>query len=96
MVHGGVRYLEKAVLNFDKEQYNLVKEALRERYTFLQIAPHLTKEIPIMIPIYKWWQIPYYWIGSKFYDLLAGKRGLESSYYMSAKKSFKTISMDES
>jgi glycerol-3-phosphate dehydrogenase len=44
-VHGGVRYLEKAVLNLDKEQYNLVKEALHERYTFLQLAPHLTKEV---------------------------------------------------
>ena len=34
LVHGGVRYLEKAVKNFDRAQYRLVKEALSERGTF--------------------------------------------------------------
>lgn len=53
LVHGGVRYLEKAIKQFDLEQYKLVDEALRERSTFLQIAPHLTDQLPIMLPIYK-------------------------------------------
>lgn len=53
LVHGGVRYLEKAIRQFDLEQYKLVDEALRERSTFLQIAPHLTDQLPIMLPIYK-------------------------------------------
>jgi glycerol-3-phosphate dehydrogenase len=53
LVHGGVRYLEKAIKEFDPEQYKLVDEALRERSTFLQIAPHLTDQLPIMLPIYK-------------------------------------------
>jgi len=33
LVHGGVRYLEKAVWELDYNQYALVKEALRERTT---------------------------------------------------------------
>jgi glycerol-3-phosphate dehydrogenase len=38
LVHGGVRYLEKAVWNLDFNQYKLVKEALRERRFFLTCA----------------------------------------------------------
>lgn len=34
LVHGGVRYLEKAIKEFDKSQYDLVKEALAERAIF--------------------------------------------------------------
>ena len=36
LVHGGVRYLEKAVLGFDKAQFELVNEALKERSIFLK------------------------------------------------------------
>ena len=39
LVHGGVRYLEKAVWELDYNQYKLVKEALRERKYFLHTAP---------------------------------------------------------
>lgn len=53
LVHGGVRYLEKAVLNLDIDQYKLVEEALHERATVLKIAPHLTSQMPIMLPIYQ-------------------------------------------
>lgn len=82
LVHGGVRYLEKAFLNFDWEQFQLVREALTERAYFLANAPHLTNAIPIMIPLYKWWQVPYYWLGAKMYDLVAGRQGLQWSYYL--------------
>lgn len=53
LVHGGVRYLEKAVRELDYEQYQLVREALHERKNFLTIAPHLSYELPIMIPVYR-------------------------------------------
>lgn len=53
LVHGGVRYLEKAIKEFDINQYKLVEEALRERSIFLKVAPHLTDQLPIMLPIYK-------------------------------------------
>ncbi|KAJ3040593.1 mitochondrial glycerol-3-phosphate dehydrogenase [Rhizophlyctis rosea] len=65
LVHGGVRYLEKAFLELDYEQFKLVREALHERGVFLRIAPYLSYQLPIMLPIYKWWKVPYYWGGSK-------------------------------
>lgn len=54
LIHGGVRYLQKAIMNFDTEQYNMVKEALHERSNMLEIAPHLTRPLPIMLPVYKY------------------------------------------
>lgn len=53
LVHGGVRYLEKAIKERDWGQWALVKEALRERDTLLRIAPHLTHPLPIMLPVYQ-------------------------------------------
>lgn len=51
-MHGGVRYLQKAVFELDYEQYKLVREALHERKTFLHTAPYLSHSLPIMLPIY--------------------------------------------
>lgn len=31
LIHGGVRYLQKAIMNLDYDQYKMVKEALHER-----------------------------------------------------------------
>lgn len=91
LVHGGVRYLEKAVWNLDYGQLQLVMEALRERKTFLNIAPHLSSSLPILLPLQKWWEAPYFWAGTKAYDLLAGSQGLESSYYMSKSKALEAF-----
>lgn len=77
LIHGGVRYLQKAVMNLDLEQYRMVREALQERANLLSIAPHLASPLPIMLPIYRWWQVPYYWAGIKLYDLVAGKQCLK-------------------
>lgn len=93
LIHGGVRYLEKAILGLDYEQYQMVREALVERSMLLTLAPHLTCEIPIMIPIYSWWKVPYYFAGSKFYDLVAGTKGLESSYFLTKRQSLDTFPM---
>ncbi|KAI0736251.1 DAO-domain-containing protein [Fomitopsis betulina] len=91
LVHGGVRYLQKAIMELDYEQYKLVTEALHERRIFLQTAPYLSHMLPIMLPIYKYWQVPYYWVGCKMYDLLAGKENMESSYLMSKGKALETF-----
>ena len=53
LIHGGVRYLQKAILGFDIEQYRMVKEALAERANLIEIAPHLAYPMPIMLPVYK-------------------------------------------
>ncbi|TGJ83069.1 hypothetical protein E0Z10_g5695 [Xylaria hypoxylon] len=93
LVHGGVRYLEKAVWNLDYSQYQLVKEALKERKYFLQTAPHLSMWLPIMLPLDKWWKAPYYWAGTKFYDFLAGSEGIESSYFLTRSKALDAFPM---
>lgn len=93
LVHGGVRYLQKAVFELDYEQYKLVKEALHERKIFLQTAPYLSNMLPIMLPLYKYWQVPYYWIGCKMYDVLAGKENMETSYLMTKGKALEAFPM---
>ncbi|RHZ66195.1 glycerol-3-phosphate dehydrogenase GUT2 [Aspergillus thermomutatus] len=93
LVHGGVRYLEKAVWELDYNQYKLVKEALRERKYFLNTAPHLSSWLPIMVPVQKWWQAPYFWAGTKAYDWLAGSEGIESSYFLPKSKAIDAFPM---
>ncbi|KAI9891904.1 MAG: mitochondrial glycerol-3-phosphate dehydrogenase [Vezdaea aestivalis] len=93
LVHGGVRYLEKAVWDLDYNQYKLVREALRERKYFLDTAPHLSMWLPIMLPLDKWYKAPYYWAGTKFYDLLAGAENIESSYFLTKSKALDAFPM---
>jgi glycerol-3-phosphate dehydrogenase len=91
LVHGGVRYLEMAVKKLDRVQYHLVREALFERGIFLKNAPHLAKRLPLVTPLYSWWEVPYVFAGLVLYDLLAGKLGLGKSILVGggeAKKRF--------
>lgn len=75
LVHGGVRYLKQG-------NVSLVLEALRERGLMCRNAPHLVHSLPFVIPNYHWWEGPFYGIGMKVYDGLAGKLGLEPSRYL--------------
>lgn len=93
LIHGGVRYLQKAIMRLDYEQYRMVKEALYERANLLAIAPHLSCPLPIMLPVYKWWQVPYYWVGIKMYDLVAGSKLVKPSYYLSKSKALELFPM---
>lgn len=93
LIHGGVRYLEQAVLKFDKEQYHLVKDALAERATLLKLAPHLAHPIALLTPLYSWLMTPYFRMGLKMYDWLAGKQNLNSSKYLSRKAALKNFPM---
>src|SRR4051812_3686783 len=45
LVHGGLRYLQ----NFD---LGLVREALLERQLMVQLAPHLVKPLPLIVPAF--------------------------------------------
>jgi glycerol-3-phosphate dehydrogenase len=98
LVHGSVRYLEKAVKELNYEQYSLVSSALKERRHFLNVAPHLTQALPLLLPIRRWWDAPYLWVGTKLYDLLAGAEGLHSSYFLPRAKvlqAFPTLDASE-
>jgi glycerol-3-phosphate dehydrogenase len=72
LVHGGVRYLQQGNIK-------LVTEALKERGLLRQNAPHLVKNQSFIVPNYKWWEGPFYGIGLKIYDWMAGSLGLGPS-----------------
>ncbi|WP_317238987.1 glycerol-3-phosphate dehydrogenase/oxidase [Hymenobacter sp. 5516J-16] len=76
LVHGGVRYLAQG-------DVGLVREALYERGLLLKNAPHLVKNQNFIIPNYSWWGGPFYTIGLKMYDLLAGELSLGASRHLS-------------
>ena len=93
LVHGGVRYLEAAVKHLDKEQYDLVREGLRERKIFLHNAPHLAHPLELITPLYHWVELPYVYAGLVLYDLLSGKASLGRSRLLPASKA-RTINPD--
>merc|ERR1712136_164047 len=82
-----------AIMGLDKEQYHLVKEALHERANLLKIAPHLSGPLPIMLPVYTWWQVPYFWAGIKAYDWVSGTQCLKSSYVLSRESALEKFPM---
>ncbi|XVF75589.1 hypothetical protein PTKIN_Ptkin13bG0199000 [Pterospermum kingtungense] len=87
LIHGGVRYLEKAVFTLDYGQLKLVFHALEERKQVIENAPHLCNALPCMTPCFDWFEVVYYWAGLKMYDLVAGRRLLHLSRYYSAQES---------
>ena len=84
LVHGGVRYLQQGNLS-------LVMEALRERGLLLRNAPHLVSDLEFIVPNYAWWEAPFYGIGMKVYDLLAGKYGFGPSRHLSREEVLERI-----
>ena len=84
LVHGGVRYLKQGNIS-------LVMEALRERGRLHKNAPHLAHPLPFVIPNYRWWEGPFYGIGMKVYDQLAGELGLKKSRWLSAEETIAHI-----
>ena len=84
LVHGGVRYLEQGNLS-------LVMEALKERGLLLQNAPHLVRNLGFVVPNYDWWEAPFYGIGLKLYNLLAGKYGFGTSRILSSEETLERL-----
>jgi glycerol-3-phosphate dehydrogenase len=76
LLHGGVRYLAQGHIP-------LVREALRERTRLLHNAPHNAHAMPFVMPSYKWWETPFYGLGLKAYDLLAGSHSLGATQLLS-------------
>lgn len=89
LIHGGVRYLEIAVKTFDRVQLNLVRDALHERSIMLRNAPHLSRPLWLLTPLYKPWEVPYYYTGLKIYELLSGPQHLGRSHYLSPQETLK-------
>ena len=84
LIHGGVRYLQQGNLA-------LVLEALRERGLLIRNAPHLVHNLSFVVPLYDWWEGPFYGVGLKLYDLLAGRLGLGPSRLLSREETLHHI-----
>ena len=84
LVHGGVRYLEQGNIS-------LVMEALKERGLLRQNAPHLVGNLPFVVPSYDWWEAPFYGLGLKIYNLLAGKYGFGQSSILSREETLERL-----
>ncbi len=84
LVHGGVRYLQQGNIP-------LVLEALRERGRLRRNAPHLVQDLEFVVPNYVWWEAPFYGIGMKVYDALAGKYGFGKSANLSREETVQRL-----
>ncbi len=84
LVHGGVRYLQQG-------NVALVLEALRERGLLCRNAPHLVRDLAFVVPRYKWWEGPFYGIGLRLYDVLAGKLNIARSKRLRRKETIERI-----
>ena len=86
LIHGGIRYLQEAVTDFDPGQYNVVKRALAERRIMMENARFLAHPAEFLVPCYSWWEAFYYGIGTKIYDQIAGSQNLFASHFRSARQ----------
>ncbi len=84
LVHGGVRYLQQG-------DVSLVFEALKERGLMFKNAPHLVSNLSFIIPTYDFWGGPFYTVGLKVYDLMAGKLGLGASMHLSREEAIQAL-----
>lgn len=84
LVHGGVRYLQQGNIS-------LVMEALKERGLLFRNAPHLVRNLPFVVPNYQWWEAPFYGVGLRVYDMLAGKYGFGRSKLLSRREVLERI-----
>ena len=84
LVHGGVRYLEQG-------NVSLVMEALKERGILRRNAPHIVHDLRFIVPNYSWWEAPFYGIGMKVYDLLAGRYSFGPSKVLSLEETLELL-----
>jgi glycerol-3-phosphate dehydrogenase len=84
LVHGGVRYLKQGNIS-------LVLEALHERGLLIRNAPHLVHHLSFVVPLYDWWEGPFYGIGLKVYDMMAGRLGLGPSEKLTPEQTLEHI-----
>jgi glycerol-3-phosphate dehydrogenase len=84
LVHGGVRYLEQGNIS-------LVMEALKERGLLRRNAPHLVSDLAFVVPNYEWWEAPFYGLGLKVYNALAGRYGFGASEVLSKEETLERL-----
>jgi glycerol-3-phosphate dehydrogenase len=81
LIHGGLRYLEKAELG-------LVFEGTRERWLLRKNAPHLARPLPFLFPVYKGSRVNRFMVtcGMWLYDILAMFRNYKRHKMLSRRR----------
>lgn len=70
LVHGGLRYLAYG-------DFRMVREAVHERRTLRQIAPHLVHPLPFVMPVWRGQSLIKYRVGLWLFDRMADADDLE-------------------
>lgn len=91
LIHGGVRYLEQAFKKLDFGQIRQVKHGLEERHFVLQNAPHLAHPLPLLTPVFSWFEGLYFSIGLQLYGWFAKNDALPKAQWLSKKETFRRI-----
>jgi glycerol-3-phosphate dehydrogenase len=89
LIHGGLRYLEHG-------EFGLVRESLRERECLMNIAPHLVRPLPLLVPIYRGarrgpWTMR---AGMILYDLLSFDKTLPRHRMLSRDQALKEAALE--
>jgi len=84
LIHGGVRYLRRG-------NVSLVLESLHERGILRGNAPHLVSDLRFVVPTYDWWEGPFYGVGLRLYDALAGRYGFGRSRNLSREETIESL-----
>jgi glycerol-3-phosphate dehydrogenase len=80
LLHGGVRYLDKAVHGEEVvANLKLVFEALNERNTIIRSAPYMTSWVPLAIPCKNWFSLFYFYAGLLVYQFIALSKNFSKS-----------------
>lgn len=96
LIHGGVRYLERAFLNVDPGEYELVREAVAERKHLINVTPHLSEPFPLVLPVYSrsiwgYWDFIKFFFGLKIYDTVSGMANVIQPSYLLPTATMKAV-----
>ena len=74
-----------------RDNIPLVWEALHERGLLLKNAPHVVHDLPFVVPAYRWWDKPFYGLGLKVYELLAGQQRIGRAQLLSRQETLRRL-----
>jgi glycerol-3-phosphate dehydrogenase len=80
LIHGGLRYLKLM-------EFHLVRQDLHEREVLLNIASHLVKPYPFIIPMNTLYCNVFIRVGVPLYDLMSFDKSIPSHKYLTKKES---------